>query len=30
MEVRVGDTLVITGTHASLDHVMDRFRPPTS
>jgi K+/H+ antiporter YhaU regulatory subunit KhtT len=27
--LRVGDTLVVTGTHAEVDRVFERLRPPT-
>jgi CPA2 family monovalent cation:H+ antiporter-2 len=29
VELRVGDTVVITGTHAGIDRVMERLQPPT-
>jgi uncharacterized protein with PhoU and TrkA domain len=29
LHLRVGDTLVMTGTHAEVDRVFDRLRPPS-
>ena len=28
--LRVGDTLVVTGTHAEVDRVFDRLQPPVT